>query len=933
MLNHSIIIQNMLKGLMMNNAIRVIRILLGSVTSVTYTEIEEKIKQVLSMPDFKGIDQQQLFREITFLYAIRNEDFRIISDEERRLPWLDNKRTGITWSFWNRYRSYLEDQKGFAPISISKLDRLTDRIIDGLFDPTANIAVSKKGLCVGQVQSGKTANYTGLICKAADAGFKLIIILAGIHNSLRSQTQLRLDEGFLGFDTQFKRAFNSDNIRIGVGIINNSKVAHSLTSSLDNGDFSLPAANASAINFDTKEPIIAVVKKHPKILSTLYQWLSSKVSPDQNGKRVIDSKSLLLIDDEADNASINISNDPARTSAINNGITQILTLFRRSGYIGYTATPFANIFIPLGEDNLFPRDFIINIPPPSNYIGPELVFGFKLVENGEKNGDVLPIVNRIQDYTSFIPDTHKKDDPLPTSIPTSLCLAIRCFIITCAIRRLRGQTRVHNSMLIHVTRFQLWQARIKELVENQFDYYRRAIDQNDPATIELFRQTFEDDTQGYQSYKSISTSILSSDLREIDTHISIHSWNDVFTHLNDAVSRIRVREIHGGSKDVLDYYDHKDGLSIIAIGGNKLSRGLTLEGLSVSYYLRASRMYDTLMQMGRWFGYRPGYVDLCRLFTSRELNEWFCHIAVASEELREEFDHMYYIAGTTPEKYALKVRTLPGILQISAANKIRTATPILVSWSGLLVESYALRKDKQSIEQNFNTLSTFVLNLPTNYELKGSNYIWYNIDPGVIISFFNNIAGLDTVRISDPRNLVRFIETQLSSGELSSWRVALITKKDSANPVKLNIAGTPLNIGSLIRTQDMNMSDDSVYYLTKSHIISPEHEFIDLTAAEYTRAMNLTKEKRTKSGEPNYPNGKIVRERVRQPQNPLLLLYLLDPVESKTGLPKGTQPFIGYAISFPKSKFDNRVSYVVHEQLLSQFDFQDGDMEDFEDEN
>jgi hypothetical protein len=921
----------------MNEALRLIRLWLGNASSVTSAEIEQRIDELLILPRYKTIDRQQLFREITFLYAVRNEDFRIISDEERRLPWLDNRRASICWSFWNRYRSYLEDHKGFAPVTITKLDRLTDRIIDGLFDPTANIAVSKKGLCVGQVQSGKTANYTGLICKAADAGFKFIIILAGIHNNLRSQTQLRLDEGFLGFDTQFKRAFDSDNIRIGVGIGSNSNtnsyVAHSLTSSLENGDFSLPAANTSAINFDTKEPIIAVVKKHPKVLNRLHQWLSSKVTPGPDGKRVIDSKSLLLIDDEADNASINISNDPVRTSAINNGITQIIALFRRSGYIGYTATPFANIFIPIGDDNLFPRDFIINIPPPSTYIGPELVFGYQLVEDHSKFENVLPIVNRIQDYASFVPDKHKKDDALPAAIPTSLCLAIRCFIITCAIRRLRGQTLVHNSMLVHVSRFQRWQARIKELVEHQFDFYRRAIDQNDPETIELFRQTFEDEAQGYRSYKTISSSIMASNLHEVDAHFAVHNWKDVFAHLNDAASRITVREIHGSSKDALDYYDHKDGLSLIAIGGNKLSRGLTLEGLSVSYYLRASRMYDTLMQMGRWFGYRPGYVDLCRLFTSRELNEWFCHIAVASEELKEEFDHMYYVAGTTPEKYALKVRTLPGVLQISAANKIRTATPILVSWSGLLVESYALRKDMQSIAQNFNALSTFVSNLPSNYEIKGGNYLWHDITPGVIVSFFNNITGLDTVRRSDPRNLVKFIETQLPSGELSSWRVALMTKRDSANSVELNIAGKPLNIGSLIRTQDKNMSDETVYYLTKSHIISPDHEFIDLTEEEYTKAMDLTKEKRTKSGEPQYPNGKIVREYLRQPQHPLLLLYLLDPLESKTGLPKGTPPFIGYAISFPQSKFDNRVSYVVHEQLLSQFDFQDDDMEDFEDEN
>ncbi|MEO7984183.1 MAG: Z1 domain-containing protein, partial [Bacteroidota bacterium] len=171
---------------------------------------------------------------------------------------------------------------------------------------------------------------------------------------------------------------------------------------------------------------------------------------------------------------------------------------------------------------------------------------------------------------------------------------------------------------------------------------------------------------------TVSEEIINSELADTDAMIQVHEWKEVLAHLNDAVIKIEMRAINGGSADILDYVDHPNGLSVIAIGGDKLSRGLTLEGLSVSYYLRASTMYDTLMQMGRWFGYRPGYVDLCRLFTSRELNEWFCHITHASEELREEFDYMADVAGSTPEQYALKVRTHPGVLQITSSNKKST---------------------------------------------------------------------------------------------------------------------------------------------------------------------------------------------------------------------------------------------------------------------
>lgn len=259
-------------------------------------------------------------------------------------------------------------------------------------------------------------------------------------------------------------------------------------------------------------------------------------------------------------------------------------------------------------------------------------------------------------------------------------------------------------MLIHVSRFQTWQAIIRELVENVFNFYRMGIEHNNSGVIYELRQTFEVDTDVYRSYSTTTQQILNSELSEIDPGIKIHSWNEIQPYLHPAATKIQVKEIHGGARDVLDYqvYDKKyakegeeAGLSVIAIGGNKLSRGLTLEGLSVSYYLRASRMYDTLMQMGRWFGFRLGYVDLCRLFTSRELNEWYCHITLASMELRNEFNYMSEIAGSTPEQYALRVRTHPGVLQISATNKIRSAVNVNISWSGVLVETYKLSKSRK----------------------------------------------------------------------------------------------------------------------------------------------------------------------------------------------------------------------------------------------
>lgn len=915
---------------MIQQAIRAIRILLPASSSVTPQQIEDAVTQILFVPSFSAIDKATLIREVQAIYNIRMDEFRIIEKEESRLPWINDKKASIEWNFWNRYRDYLQDEKNYPETVLNQLDKLTDRTLDGLFNPNLHGLISKYGLVVGQVQSGKTSNYTGLICKGADAGFKLIIVLAGIHNNLRSQTQLRLDEGFLGFDTQFQRAFNTGQHTIGVGIGKNALPVHSVTSSSDNGDFSARTTQT----FNTNEPIVAVVKKNTKVLEKLFQWLSSQASTNANGERRINNKSLLLIDDEADNASINTNKDEDKSTKINEHIRNILRLFDKSGYVGYTATPFANIFIPIEEDQLFPRDFIINIQAPSNYIGPEKVFGIKVLEDDEVSDAVLPIVNKIDDYQNFVPNGHKRDSELPDSIPDSLRLAIKSFIITCAIRRFRGPESAHNSMLIHVSRFTNWQEHIKQLVENVFDFYRRGIEMKIPSIIEEMRQVFEVDTDSYKSYKTVSQQILNTELRNIDSATEIHDWNDVSKHLHEAAVRIQVKKINGGSADALNYYDHKNGLSVIAIGGDKLSRGLTLEGLSISYYLRASRMYDTLMQMGRWFGYRPGYVDLCRLFTSRELNEWFCHITLASEELRSEFDYMADVAGSTPEQYALKVRTHPGVLQISASNKIRRAVNVDVSWAGRLVESYQLQKDPGVIKSNLKATIDFISSLGDTYKTNRNNYLWQNVSPELIRPLFRKFKVPDTLVRVEPNNLLQFIDVQIANGELTNWSVGVMSKADTKERFKLDKNGNIIDIGYWLRSNADERTDATTFFIRKNHIISPKDEFIDLDTEQYKAALQRTIEfhqHNNKEYKNDYPKGDIVRYEFRDPKNPLLLIYFLDP--EGADLPEGSDPLVGFAISFPRSRFNSSVRYAIHKQLLALFNIDDEVENDNNDED
>lgn len=931
--------------MILNKAIKMCRLMIGEKLSVTDVEIDNAITQLQFMPDFSEVDKEQLKKELLSIYCTNQEAFRVLEGRASRVPWLKEfliKKPKEQWHFWKRYEDYLINQKGFAPKIISNIDDLTDLTIDKLFDPTSqDTGIHKKGLVVGQVQSGKTANYTGLICKAADAGFNLIIVLAGIHNNLRSQTQLRLDEGFLGFDTMYERAYTmNQSTKIGVGLIPgfDAAIANSITTSDEKGDFTRRAAETLGVNFNTPQPILVVVKKNSSVLKRLYTWLSSQDTHIIDGKKQIVNKSLLIIDDEADNASINTKKDSKDSpTAINGWIRKINNLFFRSGYVGYTATPFANIFIPTEKEDLFPSDFIINLPAPTNYIGPDKIFGTSVVPD-EDIDDLLPIVRTVSDYTEFVPDKHKRDDNKPTDLPESLKVAIKSFIITCAIRRLRGQENKHNSMLVHVTRYVAWQNHIKDLVNKQFQFYRRGIEQNVPSIINELKDVYEVDTFEHTSYVTTTKQIQESCYNEIDNKLIIHEWSDVLKELHNAVKKIEVKSINGKSLDALKYYENdKTGISVIAVGGDKLSRGLTLEGLSVSYYLRASKMYDTLMQMGRWFGYRPGYVDLCRLYTSSELNKWFRHITNASEELRDEFNYLAE-SGSTPDDYALKVRTHPGCLQITAINKMHNVNTITVSWSGKLLETYMLKLDKGTINSNYIATDKFLSSLKSA-EMAGlskTNYLWRNISASTVCNFLEGFKISEELKSFDLHRICKFISTLNQSGELTNWSVALMSKQTSKK-VELPCG---LDVGCYTRNRATDTvganSSQETYFIRKNHIVGNQtDEFIDLPPSMLDVALVATKEK-NKEWSKEYPSPKLVRNEYRDESNPLLIIYPLNPLganikDQPSLFTESDTPIIGFAIVFPASNTGHTETYAVNSCLIEKYRQAEEDFEMYND--
>lgn len=934
------------------HAVDVAIAMIGNDPNVSEAEIDEKIGFLSGAPYYKGVDFTAVRRELLRIYNTTVGSFKIIEGTEKVQRWLKDFKisSGVEWKFWNRYKKYQEN-KHFSPKVIDQLDRLTDKILDSLFDPRRrNVEIRKKGLVVGQVQSGKTSNYTGLICKAADAGYDVIIVLAGILNNLRSQTQLRLDEGFLGFDTQIQRVYADGGANdFGVGEIVGmpSGIAHSVTTSAENGDFKKSSADSFGINFKTEEPILFVVKKNATILGNLIKWLKTKV---QDGERRISYKSLLIIDDEADNASINTRKDDENPTAINRRIREVIQLFDRSAYVGYTATPFANLFISLDfEDDLFPSDFIINMPAPSNYIGPNKIFGTS--SDPDDCEDLLPIVNTIDDYHSFIPDNHKLGDPKPAyeSIPDSLKTAVKSFIVTCAIRLARGQGKKHNSMLIHVSRYQAWQHHIRDLVQDLFDYYKENIEAEDEDVLEEFRRILEVDSDGYKSFRTVSKEILASKLQDVDGEVKTHSWQEIKPLLVKAVTKIEIFEINGYSDDALKYYENSEyGLWAIVIGGDKLSRGLTLEGLSVSYFLRASKMYDTLMQMGRWFGYRPGYIDLCRLFTSSELNECFRHVTMASEQLYEEFDYMAE-SGGRPSNFALKVLKHPGRLQITSTSKMRNAAEIDVSFAGRLIETYQLSRRRRSHEENFKNTCDFIQSLGENFERRssntkfdgeGSNFLWKDVGASKIREFIKAFQVADGLKKANPEKIAEYIEKLNSKGELLTWRVALMSKKRNSKGVKFSELVTA---NWFDRTRADDVLDDDTYYIRKNHIIGSRlDEFIDLDKETLDKALARTREL-DETWEKAYPRPAVVRQEFRNAKSPLLIIYPLNPecsnLKRSAKLQDGdaisyTQadnPFIGWAIEFPPTETNESVKYAVNSQYeQSEEDFDEDNDNDYD---
>jgi len=804
----------------------------------------------------------EAIKNIQYRFRIVMDTGYILSDKENYKKWYFNSIAERGTSYSDRYNVYLMNDLKLPSNVIDKMDETTSQIMDNLADPKSEIGFSRKGLVIGAVQSGKTSNYIALMNKALDSGYKVFIVLTGTLEKLRKQTQARIDEGFIGTDSDVIRK-NKSNLPIGVGKYDNEL---NIISSYTTKEKDFDMKEVLTIN-NQKGAVVFVLKKNKAPLQKLKVWLKTHNTDPITGKI---EQPLLIIDDEADNASINTSKPDEDPTTINKEIRELIKLFSKSSYVGFTATPFANIFInPQFEeeekDDLFPRDFIALLEQPSNYVGPYELY--------KEDGAYHYMLNNNDDVERVLPLKHKKHEMM-THLPKTLKDAIRVFFLANAIRDIRGDTQKHRSMLIHISRFIDIQNDVRDQVDRYVKKLQREIKnyillEDETPMIKDLRTVFEKEF-GFKATSELK-------IKE--------KWEDIKPKLYQSVAAIQVKVVNSGTASQgLNYEEYEDGLRIIAIGGLSLARGLTLEGLMTSYFFRNTKMYDTLMQMGRWFGYRDGYADICRLWTSSESIDWYEHIAEATEELKIDIKRMI-AQNQKPKDFGLRIRSTEDFpLIVTAMNKMRSTDKrsLVRSLNGQIIETPLLECSKEKLSIN-NAIIKDWLNENMKYYVQ-DNSILKNDRPtfkNVPKEAINNL--LSTIKYPELNGINEAIENIINRSEpvLKNWDVVVATVKTKE---KENVDFGPLKIKPIERSFDIFGVKEKHIRMnaSKKRLGSIEYSSSGLTKEEYSKIEPLIEEqrkslKRTKTGKLRAASGYMYFNSGIK-RNPQIVIY---PVKLK----------------------------------------------------
>jgi hypothetical protein len=809
---------------------------------------------------------------------------RVIVAEQHRPDWLaDLDRS--TWYYWPALRQFLLTVKGWDSAALRSLDDSSDRILRQLMPPDTE-RFDIRGLVLGFVQSGKTANYTAVIAKAADAGYRLVIVLSGIDNGLRRQTNNRLKRELVGYP---------DNRPSAVHLPPMGRQWHEFTRDELHGDFQPGFANHAALQ--GSQPVVLVVKKNGPVLRRLLRWI------DDAPTEVRQTLPFLLIDDEADQASVDTRGtyqteddqpdpDYEPPSVINGLIRDLVRRFERRAYIAYTATPFANILIPhdtndprVGND-LYPKDFIVDLPKPQGYFGAEEFFGRMDATTGQSAGG-LDVIREVSDE-DIVRLEHSQ-------LPPALTDAMMDFVLAGAARAQRGEGSAPATMLVHTSQLIVVQANLRRIINDHFSEVRDEWRyQRDHGIRERLRDRWN------AEFRPLTSSLHPD--RDVP-------FEDIEQYMGPFIEAVQVREVNSATGEVLDY-EREPSLKAIAVGGNRLSRGLTLEGLMISFFIRRSITYDTLMQMGRWFGFRTGYEDLTRIYTTTELESWFSDLSFVEHRLREDIA-IYESQGLTPYQVGMRIWQHP-TMQVTSPLKRRFAssTTIAQSYSLSLEQTFKFplrRLDQLAVQAEANraAVSSFLTSIgESDPPVSGPRRpVWAGVDVERILEFLRDYRVDDEARsISLP--LIRaYIERLRDAGELLRWTVG-VCGRESRDP-RLGDADWGLRTPIYQVSRSRIGQTDSVGVIT-----SPGDEAIGLSPELHAQVQELIQAA---------PDGKaksesIAAREVRPATEGVLLLYPIsrhsgyDLNESVGRRPLYNDPnaplardLVGLAISFPRS--------------------------------
>ena len=738
---------------------------------------------------------------------------------------------------------------------LSGLDLASTKVVSMLDHPLES-AFSTRGLVVGYVQSGKTSNFTALIAKAADAGYKFFIVLAGVHNGLRLQTQLRLERQLVE------------------PVIDQW---HTLTDRV--GDFEPPAGNPAAFFGDkSQQHVLCVIKKNVPRLRKLKAWLEK--APDY-----LRNCPTLIIDDEADQASV-------ASRSTNPLIREIIDLFPRGGYVGYTATPFANLLIDPAAKDLYPEDFVVNLPKPSGHFGTEVLFGRDAVdgEDPQEVPDGYDMIRTVpEDEVPLVRPGRDEIEGFVPEISGALRTAVLYFWLVTAARRVRGTGSPHSTMLIHTS--------VSTLVHESFEGPLEAFRQRAAEWIEAADGNLLDELKRIWEAEVARVPGTEPDLGETPV-----PFDALLPLLAGVVDDCRIILDNSKSVKRLDY--EAGPVVAIAVGGNTLSRGLTLEGLAVSYFVRNATTYDSLLQMGRWFGFREGYADLPRIWMTDGMRDWFRHIATVESEMRRDID-VYMVEDKTPRTFAVRMRTHPS-LRITAAGKMRDAVKASAAYGGQRVQTrYFRTQDAEWLRANREAAHDLVdrsLRLAgARHEDKGAKgrHILRGVSYDLVLDFLDTYRFHDKSLECDAELLRTYVERRVRSkggGALKRWNVAIIGNPLSGDPDQQYEFVPGLAVDRVIRAKLSESGSDAADIKT---LMSRPDAGVDLDLGALAE-MNEAALKRVR--------------REQAPDTGLLTLYPIDarsPTNRKSRAPlDAVDHVIGVGLVFPMPRGeDSEVEY------------------------